>query len=127
MLEIDPFSKGLYENADFRESGKYFDGAVQLNFADAVCWIKIFMGRPILVTREPPPFGYTFAIKGSTDGWRFALEGPKNRFREALMKGLLYVEGNQIEFARIGKAVNGIIEVLMEMLKDGTLKLEGAS
>lgn len=127
MLDMDRFTEMLNANSDFVSSGKFFDGSIQLNIGEETIWIKVFMGRAIYMTREPPPFGYTFAVKGSLDGWRFALEGAKNRFREALMTGRLRVEGNQIEFARVGKAVHGLSDVLMQMVCEGSMKFEEKS
>jgi len=123
MFDFDQFASRLNRNPDFVSSGKFFDGAIQLNMGSERVWIKVFMGRVIHVTQDPPPFGYTFAIKGSLEGWRFVLEGPKNRFREAVFTGRLMVEGNTIEFSRIGKAVHGMIEVLREMVQADLLKL----
>ena len=80
------------------------------------------MGRVILITQEPPPFGFTFAIEGPPAEWRWASGGPKNRFREGLMTGRLAVEGNRLEFSRIGKAVHGLSEVLMQMFQDGSIR-----
>lgn len=127
MLDFEEFVLRINRNSDFISSGKFFDGAIELNFGHEKVWIKAFMGQVIHITSEPPPFGYTFAIKGSLDGWRFALEGPKNRFREALFTNRLMVEGNTIEFSRIGKAVHGVIEVLREMVQIGLLKLVESS
>jgi hypothetical protein len=123
MFDFDQFASRLNRNPDFVSSGKFFDGAIQLNMGSERVWIKVFMGQVIHVTQDPPPFGYTFAIKGSLEGWRFALEGPKNRFREAVFTSRLMVEGNTIEFSRIGKAVHGMIEVLREMAQAGLLNL----
>jgi len=124
MFDFDQFAFCLNRNSDFVSSGKFFDGAIQLNMGSERVWIKVFMGQVIHVTQEPPPFGYTFSIKGSLEAWRFALEGPKNRFREAIFTNRLMVEGNTIEFSRIGKAVHGMIEVLREMVQTGLFKLE---
>ena len=74
----------------------------------------------------PPPFGYTFFIRGSVDHWKFALVGPKNRFREAYVTGRLKIEGNAIEFSRIGKAVHGLSEVLRDMAQANPAVLEPA-
>ncbi len=123
MFDFDQFASRLNRNPDFVSSGKFFDGAIQLNMGSERVWIKVFMGQVIHVTQDPPPFGYTFAIKGSLEGWRFALEGPKNRFREAVFTSRLMVEGNTIEFSRIGKAVHGMIEVLREMAQADLLNL----
>ncbi len=127
MLDINRLSEMLHENTDFVSSGKFFDGAIQLNIGPDMVWIKVFMGRAILLTREPMPFGYTFAVKGSLENWRFALAGSKNRFREALMAGRLTVEGNQFEFSRVGKAVHGLSDVLMKMVREGSMTLEEES
>ena len=123
MVDLDRLVFLLNRNPDFISSGKFFDGAIQLNLGLERVWIKVFMGQVIHTTQEPPPFGYTFAIKGPLEAWRFALEGPKNRFREAVFTNRLVVEGNTIEFSRIGKAVHAIIEVLREMVRSGLLTL----
>jgi hypothetical protein len=124
MLDINQLASRLEKNADFGSSSKFFDGAVQLEIGLDKVWLKVFMGRVVFITQQPPPFGYTFAVKGSLDGWRFALEGPKNRFREALFAGRLLVEGNILEFSRIGKAVHGLTEVLREMIQADLLIFE---
>jgi len=123
MQDLSKFSDLLGRNENFVSSTKYFDGSIQLGIGKEKIWIKAFMGRVILVTQEPPPFGFTFAIEGNPAEWRRALGGTKNRFREALMTGRLSVQGNRIEFSRIGKAVHGLSEVLMQMLKEGSMKL----
>ena len=123
MFDLNQFASRLNRNPDFISSGKFFDGSIQLNFGSERVWIKVFMGQAIHVTQEPLPFGYTFAIKGPMDAWRFALEGPKNRFRESVFTSRLTIEGNTIEFSRMGKAVHGLIEVLREMAQGGLLKL----
>ena len=125
MIDTAQLAAKLNAHADFAASSKHFDGAIQLDLGEERVWIKVFMGRAIHVTLEPPPFGYTFAIKGTYENWRFALEGPKNRFREAVFTQKLFLEGNVLEFSRIGKAVHGMTEVLREMVKDGTIRLEG--
>ena len=117
----------LNANSDFAQSGKFFDGSIQLNFGQETFWIKVFMGSTIYITREPPPFGFTFAIKCSVDDWRFAIAGSKNRFREALITNRLCFEGNQIEFSWVGKAVHGLIDVLMQMVIEGSMKFEEKS
>ena len=122
MLDLTKLAELLGRNEDFVSSTKYFDGSIQLNLGRKKIWIKAFMGRVILVTQEPPPFGFTFAIEGPPAEWRWALGGPKNRFREALMTGRLAVQGNRIEFSRIGKAVHGVSEVLMQMLQEGAMR-----
>ena len=124
MLAIHQLASQLERNADFVSSSKFFDGAMQLEMGRDRVWFKVFMGRVIFITEQPPPFGYTFALKGSADGWRFALAGPKNRFREALFAGRLIVEGNTLEFSRVGKAVHGLTEVLREMIPAGLLTFE---
>jgi hypothetical protein len=121
MMDTDRFTELLNADPDFSSSSRFFDGSIQLGFGEEKYWIKVFMGRAILVTQDIPPFGYTFAISGSPDGWELAVGGPKNRFREAVMTGRLVVEGNQIEFSRIGKAVHGLSQVLMEMLREGSV------
>ena len=121
MIDFDRFSEMLNADSDFTQSGKFFDGSIQLNIGPETIWIKVFMGKAIYITREPPPFGFTFALKGPVNDWRFAIAGSKNRFREALITNRLCVEGNQIEFSRIGKAVNGLIEVLMKMVHQGSM------
>jgi putative sterol carrier protein len=126
VLNIDQLAKMLDGNSNFASSGKYFDGAIQLEIGADRIWIKVFMGRVILATRQPPPFGYTFCIKGSLDDWKFALAGPKNRFREAFFTGRLKVDGNTIEYARIGKAVHGLSEVLRDMVTADSQALESA-
>ena len=123
MQDLSRLSDLLGRNDNFVSSTKYFDGSIQLGIGKEKIWIKAFMGRVILVTQEPPPFGFTFAIEGPSAEWRWALGGPKNRFREALMTGRLAVQGNRIEFSRVGKAVHGLSEVLMQMLKEGSMKL----
>jgi putative sterol carrier protein len=123
MLDLPKISEKLGRNENFSSSTKYFDGSIQLNIGEEKVWIKVFMGRVIFVTQEPPPFGYTFAIEGSQKEWRWALEGHKNRFREALMTGRFTVQGNRIEFSRIGKAVHGLSEVLLEMVREGSIRL----
>lgn len=123
MLDLTKLSELLERNENFVSSTKYFDGSIQINLGKEKIWIKAFMGRAILVTQEPPPFGFTFAIEGPPAEWRFALGGHKNRFREALMTGRLTVQGNRIEFSRIGKAVHGLSEVLMQMLRDDSMRL----
>jgi putative sterol carrier protein len=123
MLDLTKLSELLGRNENFVSSTKYFDGSIQLNLGKEKIWIKAFMGRVILVTQEPPPFGFTFAIEGPPAEWRWALGGAKNRFREALMTGRLAVQGNRIEFSRIGKAVHGLSEVLRRMLQDGSMRL----
>lgn len=122
MLDLSKLAELLARNENFVSSTKYFDGSIQLNLGKDKIWIKAFMGRVVLVTEEPPPFGFTFAIEGSPAEWRWALGGPKNRFREALMTGRLAVQGNRIEFSRIGKAVHGLSEVLMQLLQEGAMR-----
>ncbi len=124
MIEINQLASRLEGNADFVSSSKFFDGAWQLEIGPDKVWIKVFMGRAIFVTQQPPPFGFTFAVRGPAEGWRFALEGPKNRFREALFTGRLTVEGNALEFSRVGKAVHGLTEVLREMVRANLLTFE---
>ena len=125
MPDLAKLSELLEGNDNFVSSTKYFDGSIQLSLGKEKIWIKAFMGRVILVTQEPPPFGFTFAIEGPSAEWRWALGGPKNRFREALMTGRLAVQGNRIEFSRIGKGVHGLSEALMQMLQEGSLLLGG--
>ena len=123
MLDLPKISEKLGRNENFSSSTKYFDGSIQLNIGVEKIWMKVFMGRLIWVTQDPPPFGYTFAIEGPPEEWRWALGGHKNRFREALMTGRLTVQGNRIEFSRIGKAVHGLSEVLLEMVREGSIRL----
>ncbi len=123
MIDLDQLASRLNQNGDFTSSGKFFDGAIQLNLGEERIWIKVFMGQAIWVTHDPPPFGYTFAFKGPPEAWRFALEGGKNRFREAVFTNRLVVEGNILEFTRVGKAVHGLIEVLRGMVQEGLLIL----
>lgn len=125
MADLTKLSELLERNENFVSSTKYFDGSIQLGIGKEKIWIKAFMGRVILITKDPPPFGFTFAVEGPAAEWRWALAGPKNRFREALMTGRLAVQGNRIEFSRIGKAVHGLSEVLMQMLKEGSPLLGG--
>lgn len=127
MLNTDQLASMLDANPDFVSSGKFFDGAIQLEIGTDRIWIKAFMGRVILATRQPPPFGYTFCIKGTLEDWKFALAGAKNRFREAFFVGRLKVEGNTIEYARIAKAVHGLSEVLREMVTADPQALEVAA
>jgi len=115
MLDIEQLAARLNEHPDFMSSGKYFDGAIQLEIGNDRIWIKVFMGRVILATRQPPPFGYTFCIKGPLEHWRFAMAGKKNRLHEAVVTGRLKVEGNTIEYARISRAVYGLSEVMHAM------------
>ena len=82
------------------------------------------MGKVIVATQKPLPFGYTFAVKGSAEGWRLALDQTKDRFREAVYNGKLRVEGNTLEFTRMTKAVHGLIKVLREMVTDGLITIE---
>jgi putative sterol carrier protein len=117
-VNLEQLTSLLNANEDFKSSGKYFDGAIQLEIGADRIWMKVFMGQAILVTRQPPPFAYTFSIKGSVDDWRFALVGNKSRFREAFFTGRLKVDGNTIEYARIGKAVHGVSEVLRQMVNE---------
>jgi hypothetical protein len=112
MFDLSQFTDLLNKNDEFVSSGHYFDGSVQLNIGDEIVWIKIFMGRVILATETPPPFGYTFAIKGSRKAWQFACDEKKNRFREAVFTRRLVVEGNILEYCRMSKMVNGIMETL---------------
>jgi hypothetical protein len=125
MPDLTRLSELLERNDNFVSSTRYFDGSIQLGMGKEKIWIKAFMGRVILATQEPPPFGFTFAIEGPPAEWQWALKGPKNRFREALMTGRLAVQGNRIEFSRIGKAVHGLSEVLMQMLQEGSLRPGG--
>jgi hypothetical protein len=125
MQDLTKFSERLGQNDHFVSSTKFFDGSIQLNIGREKIWIKAFMGRVILVTQDPPPFGFTFAIEGPAAEWEWALKGPKNRWREALMTGRLSVQGNRIEFSRIGKAVHGLSEVLMQMIQEGSIKFGG--
>jgi hypothetical protein len=127
MLNLDRFTEMLNTNSDFAQSGKFFDGSIQLNIGQETFWIKAFMGSAIYITHEPPPFGFTFAVKGSVEDWRFAIAGSKNRFREALITHRLCVEGNQIEFTRVGKAVHGLSDVLMQMVREGSMTFEERS
>ncbi len=122
MFDLARLTELLEQNENFVSSTKYFDGSIQLNLGKEKIWIKTFMGRVILITQEPPPFGFTFAIEGPPAEWRWALGGPKNRFREGLMTGRLAVEGNRLEFSRIGKAIHGLSEVLMQMFQDGSIR-----
>ncbi len=125
MIDLNKLSELLEGNDNFVSSSKFFDGSIQLNVGKEKIWIKAFMGKVILVTQDPPPFGFTFAIEGSPAEWEWALKGPKNRFREALMTGRLSVQGNRIEFSRIGKAVHGLSEVLMKMTQEGSMRFGG--
>jgi putative sterol carrier protein len=127
MMDVDRLQELLGANPDFSSSTRFFDGAIQLHLGGEKVWIKAFMGRAILVTQEIPPFGYTFAISGAPEDWGFALGGPKNRFREAIVTGRLAVEGNQMEFSRIARAVHGLSQVLMDMLRDGSMRLAEGS
>ena len=86
--------------------------------------MKIFMGKVIVATEEPFPFGYTFALRGSAEGWRIALDPRKNRLRETLYNRMLRVEGNILEYNRMGKAVHGLTEVLREMVCEGLITIE---
>jgi hypothetical protein len=124
-LNLEQLSSLLNANPDFTSSGKYFDGAIQLEIGSDRIWMKVFMGKAILVTRTPPPFAYTFSIKGSVDDWKFALVGNKSRFREAFFTGRLKVDGNTIEYSRIGKAVHGLSEVLRQLANANPSVLEG--
>lgn len=126
MIDIDAMASRLNANEMFKASGRWFDGAIQLEIGSDRIWLKVFMGQVILATRTPPPFGFTFCIRGSLDDWKFALLGPKNRFREAYFTGRLKVEGNTIEFARIGKAVHALSEVLRELAQAAPNALEAA-
>ncbi len=125
MIDLNKLCELLERNENFVSSSKFFDGSIQLNIGKEKIWIKAFMGKVILVTQDPPPFGFTFAIEGPPAEWEWALKGPKNRFREALMTGRLSVQGNRIEFSRIGKAVHGLSEVLMKMIQDGSMRFGG--
>lgn len=124
-MDLAKFSERLEGNDHFVSSTKFFDGSIQLNIGKEKIWIKAFMGRVILVTQDPPPFGFTFAIEGPTAEWAWALKGPKNRLREALMTGRLSIQGNRIEFSRIGKAVHGLSEVLIQMIQEGLVEFGG--
>jgi hypothetical protein len=124
-MDLTKFSERLEGNDHFVSSTKFFDGSIQLNIGKEKIWIKAFMGRVILVTQDPPPFGFTFAIEGPAAEWAWALKGSKNRLREALMTGRLSIQGNRIEFSRIGKAVYGLSEVLMQMVQEGLVKFGG--
>jgi len=123
-LAIQELTKRLNSNEDFASSSRFFDGIVLLEIDSWVIWIKIFMGRVIVATEEPLPFGYTFALKGSAEGWRIALDLKKNKFREAMYNRLLRVEGNILEYNRMGKAVHGLTEVLREMVCEGLITIE---
>ena len=124
MLNTDLLASKLNENPNFAASAKYFDGAIQLELGSDRIWMKVFMGRVILATRQPPPFGYTFCIKGTVDDWKFATVGPKNRLQEAVVTGRLKVEGNTIEYSRIIKAVYGLSEVLCGIVQSDPASLE---
>jgi len=123
MIDLRRFSELLNANEDFSWGTLYFDGSFQLEFGEARYWLKVFMGKAILITEDIPPFGSTFTISGSKEAWLFALGEAKNRFREAIMTGKLSVEGNQIEFARVGRAMHGLSEVLRGMAREGSLSL----
>jgi len=116
ILNIEDFIKNLSENNDFVSCTNYFDGIINLEIDSFSVWIKIFMGKVIEASSVAFPFGYTFAVKGSAKGWKFALDSKKNRFREALYKGEIKIDGNTLEYNRIAKAVHGIIEILRKMV-----------
>ena len=123
-LAIKELKKRLNSNPDFSSSSKFFDGIVLLEIDSWVIWMKIFMGRVIVATEEPFPFGYTFALRGPAEGWRIALDTRKNRLRETLYNRMLRVEGNILEYNRVGKAVHGLTEVLREMVSEGLITIE---
>lgn len=127
MLNTDRLAKLLNENPDFAASGKFFDGSIQVEIGKERVWIKAFMGKVVLATLQPPPFGYTFCIKGSQQDWRFALGGAKNRLREAVVINRLKVEGNIIEYTRLVRAVHGLSEVLRAMILSDEIVLEPAA
>ena len=123
-LAIKELKERLNSNEDFSSSSRFFDGIVLLEIDSWAVWLKIFMGRVIVATAEPLPFGYTFFLKGSAEGWLMALDPKKNRLREAIYKRMLRVEGNILEYNRMGKAVHGLTEVLREMLCQGLVTIE---
>jgi hypothetical protein len=123
-LAIKELKKRLNSNPEFSSSSKFFDGIILLETHSWSIWMKIFMGRVIVATEEPFPFGYTFAIRGSSEGWRIALDPRKNRLREALYNRILRIEGNILEYNRMGKAVHGLTEVLREMVCEGLITIE---
>ena len=45
MIDLDQLASRLNQNGDFTSSGKFFDGAIQLNLGEERIWIKVFMGQ----------------------------------------------------------------------------------
>ena len=75
MADLTKLSELLERNENFVSSTKYFDGSIQLGIGKEKIWIKAFMGRVILITQDPPPFGFTFAVEGPSRGMAMGLGG----------------------------------------------------
>jgi len=123
-LRTEELKERLNSNPDFSASSLFFDGIILIEICSLAIWMKVFMGRAILVTQKPLPFGYTFAVKGTAEGWGLAMDERKDRLREAVYKGKLRIEGNTLEFTRMTKAVHGLMKVLREMVTEGLITIE---
>lgn len=123
-FSTEELKERLNSNPDFSSSSAFFDGIILVEISSLTIWIKVFMGRAVAAALKPFPFGYTFAIKGPAEGWRLALDPAKDRLREAAYKGKLRIEGNTLEFGRMGKAVYGLMQVLREMVSEGLIAIE---
>jgi hypothetical protein len=123
-LKTEQLKERLNSNPDFSSSSLFFDGIILIEICSLAVWMKVFMGQVIVATQKPLPFGYTFAVKGTAEGWRLALDERKDRLREALYKGKLRVEGNTLEFTRMTKTVHGLMKVLREMVTEGLITIE---
>ncbi|PXY17671.1 MULTISPECIES: hypothetical protein [Prauserella] len=126
----------LDSNARFARETRWFDGSILLESDGARLWLKVYRGKVIDHLPFQPPLGYTFKLGGPGAAWasllsgerRYAdlvtpgvrhFEGDPNLERLGEMTSELGLEGNLMEASRLTEAVHTLVEVILEVGREG--------
>jgi hypothetical protein len=104
---------------EFASAARWFDGALVITVGKSSTWYKIYSGQIIDVARGRGVFGYTFEVSGQHEDWLEALEAERVDLQRLLVERKVVVSGNLLEFLRIGRAVDILVEEMGVLYRRG--------